>query len=154
MQLYVQETLIGTVGIAEQDGCISNLYFKKDKFPSCGECSKSALLVEAFRQLNSYLKGDISVFSLPLAPAGTSFMLEVWQALCRIPYGKTSSYKEIAVVLGNPRASRAVGMANRRNPLPVFVPCHRVIGSDGTLTGYRGGLALKKVLLDLERRAG
>jgi len=151
LKLYVQNTLIGSVGIAEHDGSITNLFFAKDKLPEGIEHVETEGLNEAFLQLDSYLAGRLKAFSLPLAPAGTPFMLTVWRILSEIPYGTTVSYRDVAVVLGNPLAARAVGMANHRNPLPVFIPCHRIIGSDGTLAGYRGGLALKKLLLELER---
>ena len=151
MKLYVQNTLIGSVGIAEHDGSITNLFFAKDKLPEGIEHVETEGLSEAFLQLDSYLAGRLKAFSLPLAPAGTPFMQTVWRILSEIPYGTTVSYRDVAVVLGNPLAARAVGMANHRNPLPVFIPCHRIIGSDGTLAGYRGGLALKKLLLELER---
>jgi len=151
VKLYVQNTLIGSVGIAEHEGSITNLFFAKDKLPAGIERVETEELKEAFRQLDSYLAGSLKAFSLPLAPAGTPFMHRVWGILSEIPYGTTVSYRDVAVALGNPLAARAVGMANHRNPLPVFIPCHRVIGSNGTFTGYRGGLALKKLLLELER---
>ena len=151
MKLHLQNTFIGTVGIAEHDGCITNLYFEQDKLPVGIERGETTGLHEAFRQLNSYLEGNLTTFSLPLAPAGTPFMRAVWQFLSTLPYGATASYRDVAVSIGNPLAARAVGMANHRNPLPILIPCHRVIGKDGKLTGYRGGLRLKKMLLDLER---
>ena len=151
MKLYVQNTLIGSVGIAEHEGSITNLFFAKDKLSEETERAETEGLKEAFRQLDSYLAGSLKAFSLPLAPAGTPFMRAVWRILSEIPYGTTVSYRDMAVALGNPLAARAVGMANHRNPLPLFIPCHRVIGSDGTLAGYRGGLALKKLLLELEQ---
>ncbi len=151
MKLSVQNTLIGSVGIAEHDGSITNLFFAKDKLPEGIERAETEGLREAFRQLDSYLAGSLKAFSLPLSPAGTPFMLAVWRILSEIPYGTTVSYRDVAVALGNPHAVRAVGMANHRNPLPLFIPCHRVIGSGSALTGYRGGLALKKMLLELER---
>ncbi len=148
--LFFQETEIGTVGIAECSGQITNLYFGASAVPLDAEPSETEVIREAFRQLKRYFKGELKDFSLPLAPAGTPFMQHVWQILSKIPYGTTTSYKEIAIAAGNPAAVRAVGMANRRNPLPLIIPCHRVIGSDGSLTGYSGGLALKKKLLGLE----
>ncbi|MFZ4525604.1 MAG: methylated-DNA--[protein]-cysteine S-methyltransferase [Chlorobium sp.] len=151
LKLSVHNTLIGRVGIAEDDGSITNLFFANDKLPLGIERVETKGVREAFRQLDSYLAGSLKAFSLPLAPAGTPFMLAVWRILSKIPYGTTVSYRDVAVALGNPFAARAVGMANHRNPLPLFIPCHRVIGSDGTLAGYRGGLALKKLLLELER---
>ena len=106
---------------------------------------------EAKRQLNEYFEGDRRTFDLPLDPLGTAFQRRVWDALAAIPYGETRSYKEIAAATGNPKAALAVGSANGSNPLPIVVPCHRVIGSDGGLTGYAGGLSAKRLLLDLER---
>jgi methylated-DNA-[protein]-cysteine S-methyltransferase len=104
----------------------------------------------AVEQLAAYFAGDRTDFDLPLAPRGTGFQLRVWQALLAIPYGHTTSYGEMAADLGNPNASRAVGLANGRNPIAVVVPCHRVIGRDGRLTGYGGGLDRKRWLLDHE----
>lgn len=105
------------------------------------------------RQLAEYFAGERTEFDLPLRPAGTDFQRTVWKALIEIPYGETISYGEVAVRIGRPGASRAVGLANGRNPIAVIVPCHRVIGSTGVLTGYGGGLERKRLLLDLERRA-
>jgi methylated-DNA-[protein]-cysteine S-methyltransferase len=103
-------------------------------------------------QLDSYFCGNLTRFDLPLDLAGTEFQLKVWQALCRIPYGTTCAYGQIAKALGQPGAARAVGLANNHNPVPIIVPCHRVIGADGSLTGYGGGLPRKRRLLDLEAR--
>ncbi len=102
-------------------------------------------------QLEEYFAGRRRKFDLPLEPRGTRFQRTVWQALLRIPYGETASYGELARQIGNPRASRAVGLANGANPLPIVVPCHRVIGADGSLTGFGGGLEIKRKLLALER---
>jgi methylated-DNA-[protein]-cysteine S-methyltransferase len=109
-------------------------------------------LQEPVRQLRAYFAGELETFDLPLAPAGTTFQLSVWRRLCEIPYGETISYGELARRLGNPNASRAVGLANGANPIPIVIPCHRVIGSSGKLTGYGGGLPIKEKLLALERR--
>jgi len=108
------------------------------------------LLREAERQLREYFAGKRRSFDLPLAPKGTPFQREVWQALASIPYGRTSSYGELAARVGRPSASRAIGAANGRNPLPIVLPCHRVIGADGSLTGFGGGLPTKQFLLKLE----
>ncbi|WP_280540521.1 methylated-DNA--[protein]-cysteine S-methyltransferase [Chromohalobacter sp. 11-W] len=102
-------------------------------------------------QLSAYLKGELRDFDVPLDPQGTPFQQRVWQALARIPFGETRSYAEIARDIDNLKAVRAVGAANGRNPLPIVVPCHRVIGRDGTLTGYAGGIERKAWLLELER---
>jgi methylated-DNA-[protein]-cysteine S-methyltransferase len=109
-------------------------------------------LLETIRQLNAYFAGDLESFDLQLAPEGTPFQREVWRRLCDIPYGETISYGELAGRMGNPKASRAVGLANGSNPIPIVIPCHRVIGSNGKLTGYGGGLPIKEKLLALERR--
>ena len=103
-------------------------------------------------QLDGYFCGNLTKFDLPLDLAGTEFQLKVWRALCRVPYGTTCTYGQIARALGQPGAARAVGLANNHNPIPIIVPCHRVIGADGGLTGYGGGLPRKRRLLDLEAR--
>ena len=108
-------------------------------------------LRSAVRELRAYFAGELRQFSLPLAPAGTPFQLDVWHALAAIPYGETTSYGDLARRIGRARAVRAVGAANGSNPLPIVVPCHRVIGSNGSLTGYGGGLPIKRALLALER---
>jgi len=109
------------------------------------------VLIEAADQLTAYFAGERRAFALPLDPRGTPFQLAVWAALGRIPYGGTRSYAQVARELGRPERVRAVGSANARNPLAIVVPCHRVVGSDGSLTGYAGGLEAKRALLDLER---
>lgn len=108
----------------------------------------------AFDQISEYLAGRRREFDLPLKAAGTDFQRKVWEVLSSIPYGERRSYKQVAAQVGNPRAVRAVGMANNRNPLPIVVPCHRVVGSDGKLVGYAGGLGIKEFLLGLESREG
>jgi methylated-DNA-[protein]-cysteine S-methyltransferase len=109
-------------------------------------------LRETSRQLRAYFARELEAFDLPLAPEGTPFQLTVWKHLCVIPYGETISYGELARRIGNANASRAVGLANGSNPIPIVIPCHRVIGSNGKLTGYGGGLPIKEKLLALERR--
>ncbi|GAA1086469.1 methylated-DNA--[protein]-cysteine S-methyltransferase [Nocardiopsis metallicus] len=106
---------------------------------------------EVERQLTAYFAGELKEFDLPLAPAGTAWQLRVWRALTTIPYGETAGYGQLAEELGRPTASRAVGMANGRNPISIIVPCHRVIGANGSLTGYAGGLERKQYLLGLEQ---
>ncbi|OKI00878.1 cysteine methyltransferase [Streptomyces sp. CB02923] len=105
----------------------------------------------AVRQLHAYFDGTLTVFDLPLAPRGTPFQHRVWDALCEIPYGGTLSYGQLAERLGKPSAARAVGLANGKNPIGIIIPCHRVIGASGSLTGYGGGLDRKRRLLDFER---
>jgi len=136
--------------IAEDNGAICNIFFKNDKIPTDYETRETPLNKKAAKQLDEYFNGKRKVFDLPLALDGTDFQIKVWNALQTIRYGKTISYGQLAAMTGNPKASRAVGMANNRNPIPIIVPCHRVIGSNGSLTGYAGGLELKQKLLELE----
>lgn len=118
--------------------------------PARGATRRDPFFVDAVRQLEEYFSRERREFSVRLAPRGTPFQLEVWRRLLEIPYGTTISYRELAVRVGNPSATRAVGAANGRNPLPIIIPCHRVIGADGSLTGYGGGLRIKERLLELE----
>ena len=121
------------------------------RFASTGEEMDAApLLLQAERELEEYFAGRRTAFSVPLSMHGTPFQMAVWAALRAIPYGETRSYGELARRIGRPGACRAVGMANHVNPLPILVPCHRVVGADGHLTGYAGGLDVKKYLLELE----
>lgn len=117
--------------------------------PAGGE--PSALSARADAQLREYFAGTRKSFDLPLAPQGTDFQMRVWQALLNIPYGETRSYKQLAAEVGNEKASRAVGGALNKNPIAIIVPCHRVVGSDGSLAGFAGGTDLKAALLALER---
>jgi len=112
----------------------------------------SAILAKTAAQLDAYFAGELTRFDLPLAPTGTAFQLRVWWALAEIPYARTESYGSVATRVGNPRASRAVGMANNKNPLAIVFPCHRVIGSNGRLVGYGGGLGMKDWLLKHEAK--
>jgi len=114
--------------------------------------SSNPQMREAVRQLRLYFAGELAVFDLPLEIIGTPFQKKVWQALRTIPYGETRSYSEIAAQIGAPKAVRAVGAANGRNPIPIVVPCHRVIGSNGSLVGFGGGLPWKRLLLELEAK--
>lgn len=109
-------------------------------------------LIDAATQLREYFDGERQEFSLDVAPSGTAFQTSVWKRLAEIPYGTTKTYGQIAAEVGNAKASRAVGMANNRNPIALFIPCHRVIGASGALVGYGGGLEAKEALLDLERK--
>ena len=115
---------------------------------------EASLIREAFSQVESYLSRRLKKFDVPLEMHGTDFQKEVWNALLSIPYGSTASYKDVALMTGNSKAMRAVGMANNRNPIAIIVPCHRVIGSDGSLVGYAGGVELKRTLLEIESPQG
>jgi len=150
MPFFEYETILGRVVIVETNGSITRISPAFDASCLREERTETLLIREAYRQLQKYFSGELYEFSLPLAPAGTDFMQSVWQVLREIPYGETVSYKDIAVKIGNPKAVRAVGMANNRNPIAIVIPCHRVIGSDGQLVGYRSGLENKRMLLELE----
>lgn len=150
--LWYYEFPIGKIGIAEEDGCITHVLFDNEKAPAGFELARTPLIERAATQLREYFEGKRTDFDLPLSLAGTDFQRSVWKALQEIPWGETRSYKDIAVQIGKPKATRAVGMANNRNPIPIIVPCHRVVGSDGSLTGYGGGLPVKQHLLELEKR--
>ncbi|MEN6568264.1 MAG: methylated-DNA--[protein]-cysteine S-methyltransferase [Veillonellales bacterium] len=143
---------IGSIGMAENGTAITNVYFNENSVPGDALLQETDLLKEAGRQLKDYLIGKRKTFELPLAPDGTEFQQKVWQSLQEIPYGETRSYGEVAKSIGKPQASRAVGMANHKNPIPIFIPCHRVIGATGNLVGYAGGLSVKKSLLELEKQ--
>jgi len=152
--IFFRETSIGKIGIADMDGCITNLYLPTDNVLLDIEVGETPLLRQAFAQLELYLKGQLKEFALPLMPEGTNFMKRVWQKLLDVPYGQTASYKDIAIAVGNPKGARAVGLANNRNPIPIIIPCHRIIGSNGDLVGYGGGLDMKIKLLGLEGYRG
>ena len=148
---YYYQTMVGPVGISDNGEAITEIFFAEE-VPEQPLEEESNLARQAIRELNEYFAGERMEFSLPLQPSGTEFQKKVWLALREIPYGETRSYGQIAQAVGNPKACRAVGMANNRNPISIVVPCHRVIGANGSLTGYGGGLPIKEQLLELERR--
>lgn len=145
---YINSPL-GSLTLVEEAGSLTELRFGKASPPE-GQEEETPLLLEGERQLLEYFSGKRKIFSLPLSPRGTEFQRRVWAALLTIPYGQTRSYEDIARLAGCSKGFRAVGLANNRNPLPIFIPCHRVIGKDGSLTGYAGGLESKRFLLELE----
>ena len=145
---FTYETILGSVTFVEENGTLLAVTTHRSYE---GICQETPLIKEACRQLSEYLKGERKTFDLPLNPKGTDFQKCVWRALCDIPYGETRTYKQIAEAIGNPKAVRAVGMANNRNPITIIVPCHRVIGANGKLVGYGGGLEMKEFLLRLEK---
>jgi methylated-DNA-[protein]-cysteine S-methyltransferase len=151
MYIYFYDSPIGTLGIAESDNAISRIYFGKENLHGCS-IKETPLIKKAAAQLTEYFAGKRKVFDLPLKLNGTEFQRSVWNALLAIPYGETRSYKEIAEYIRNPRACRAVGMANHQNPLAIIVPCHRVVEHGGGLGGYAGGLDVKRYLLSLEKK--
>ncbi len=150
----VMETdIAGTLTLAGDDRGLRHIIFEEEKDQTAVDDSwkrDSDFLAPVRRQLQSYFAGELRTFDLPLAPRGTEFQRKVWECLKEIPYGELVAYRWVAERIGAPRAVRAVGGANGRNPLPIVVPCHRVIGSDGTLTGFGGGLTIKQRLIELE----
>lgn len=149
MEYYFDyNTDIGIMRISESAGFITGISWDSGFTESIRR--ETPLIEDAGRQLQEYFERKRKVFDLPLDPKGTAFQLKVWKALTDIPYGETRSYKDIAVAIGNSMAVRAVGGANNKNPFSIVVPCHRVIGSDGKLVGYGGGLEIKRFLLRLE----
>ena len=156
-RVWYYDTEIGRVGIAENGNAITEITLLKTpvgpgiirplKFEKEEE---TQLLKTAAEQLKEYLAGNRQAFDLPLDPQGTEFQKAVWNALLDIPFGEIRSYKQVAEAIGNPKACRAVGMANNKNPILIVIPCHRVIGSNGSLVGYGGGIDLKENLLKLE----
>jgi len=144
---------VGPLMLAAGDDGLRHIEFRENRHPanrSDWHGGDSPVLQAAEAQLREYFAGERRAFDLPLAPRGTPFQLQVWQALAGIPYGSTVSYAQLAQAVGNPEAMRAVGAANGRNPLPIVLPCHRVIGADGALVGFGGGLPVKHQLLRLE----
>lgn len=142
----------GQIFIGEKDGNITYLGFHEDDKRILNyKKMETPLIKDTKIQLTEYFEGKRKDFDLPLSLYGTDFQKSVWKALEEIPYGQTCSYKDIAIKIGKPKAARAVGMANNRNPISIIIPCHRVIGHNGSLIGYGGGLSMKKVLLNLEQ---
>ncbi|TNJ35251.1 methylated-DNA--[protein]-cysteine S-methyltransferase [Arenimonas terrae] len=147
------DTPIGEMTVAADDAGLRHVLFPDNKYPPAGRDGwrrDTDALRAPREQLLAYFAGELAAFDLALAPTGTPFQVKVWTMLAGIPYGQTWSYGELARRIGEPKAVRAVGAANGRNPLPVILPCHRVIGADGSLTGFGGGLPLKKFLLGHE----
>jgi len=174
MEHVFLRTPIGKLTVAAGGGCITNVFFEGEEPVSthnaqravhnglsCENCkgenlyppdSDAAVLQSAAAQLSEYFRGERKTFDLPVKPAGGAFFRRVWDIMRReIPYGVTISYSALAALAGNPEAARAVGMANNRNPIPIIIPCHRVVGKNGSLTGFRAGVDVKEKLLELER---
>jgi methylated-DNA-[protein]-cysteine S-methyltransferase len=151
---YFDTGLIGTLTLAGDEQGLRHIVFSKEKHPTAIQDDwqkQPEFFAPVKAQLRAYFKGELKLFDLALAPVGTPFQLKVWQALLTIPYGELVTYKTIAEVIGNPKGVRAVGGAIGKNPIPIIVPCHRCVGSDGSLTGFGGGLDTKKRLIDLEQ---
>jgi len=154
----VIDSVVGTLTLVAEEGSIVGLYMDLQRHrpddDALGEPDPRGREVEPFKaaadQLDAYFAGELTRFDVPLAPHGSEFRQRVWAALQEIPYGRTESYGELAERIGSPGGARAVGLANGKNPIGIIIPCHRVVGADGSLTGYGGGLDRKKQLLDLE----
>lgn len=144
------DCVLGKLYIAEENNKITNIFIEKPQHFKEFLLEETVLIKTAKKQLTEYFEGSRKVFTLPLGPEGTLFQKKVWDALLTIPYGKTCSYSDIAALIDNPKACRAIGGANGKNPIPIIIPCHRVIGKNGTLVGYTGGLHIKKQLLFIE----
>lgn len=163
---YEYETVIGKLCLVEEQQAITGLYLLSSPLntehrgknspgiatATSGECRETPIIKKAYEQLSEYFAGARKEFELPLAPQGTEFQKKVWAELQEIPYGETRSYGEIAAAIGNPKACRAIGGANHNNPIMIMIPCHRVIGANGSMTGYGGGLPIKEYLLELEQK--
>ena len=150
MEFWMFETPLGNIAVGEEDGAIVRVYLPGQPTPRLMP-HKTPLLERAEAQILEYLNGKRQVFDLPLSPAGTPFQRKVWTALQEIPYGQTRTYGQVACSVDCPGGARAVGMANHHNPIPILIPCHRVVGAKGQLTGYAGGMELKAALLALEQ---
>ncbi len=148
MNTFYYSSPVGILEIKSTECYITQLLFKE--YAGTSSDAIPEVLKECIRQLDEYFSGNLQNFSLPLAPEGTHFQQSVWKALQTIPYGQTISYKQLAEKVENPKACRAVGTANGRNPIAIIIPCHRVIAADGSLGGYAGGLDTKTTLLRIE----
>jgi methylated-DNA-[protein]-cysteine S-methyltransferase len=149
------ESPVGSLRLAGDGKSLRQVSFassKRSAPPRSDWKQNRAAFTEVIRQLQAYFRGELKEFDVPLVMEGTDFQLRVWNTLRTIPYGETITYAQLAARIGNPKAVRAVGLANGSNPIPIIVPCHRVIGSDGSLTGFGGGLTTKRKLLDLENK--
>ena len=141
---------IGTLTLIADEYALIEVRFGKNNKDT--GMNSNAVLEETKQQLDQYFAGQLKVFDLPLQPTGTEFQKAVWQQLLNIKYSETATYSDIAININRPKAVRAVGAANGKNPIPIIIPCHRIIGSNGTLTGYAGGLGIKEKLLMLENK--
>jgi len=148
---FVYDSMLGNIAIGAAGEAVTTVQFA-DGLPNCGKRRRSPVTDLAASQIEEYLSGKRKIFDVPIHPVGTVFQKSVWETLQRIPYGHVMSYKQVAEMAGNPNASRAVGMANNKNPLLILIPCHRVVGANGFLVGYAGPLDIKRQLLDLEQR--
>ena len=148
-KIFFYETPVGKLCIGEENDAITRVTWSK--IPQEYILEETKLILRCKKQLDEFFAGKRKTFDLPLAPKGPEFQQKGWKALQEIPYGETKTYGEIAAAIGNPKAARAVGMANNKNPIGIIIPCHRVVGANGKLVGYAGGMEKKEFLLELER---
>ena len=149
--MRIIDSPVGPLRLTAENGVLTGLYFGGNVCKP-QNCADSEVLEAAERQLAEYFAGKRKAFDVPFHQSGTPFQLDVWRVLTDIPYGETATYGEIARAVGRPKACRAVGMANHKNPISIIVPCHRVVGASGALTGYGGGMDSKRFLLELEQK--
>lgn len=151
--LYIstRETKIGYITIVADESGLKNLFFSSDRSVFMVKNNENEILKMAFYELDQYLDGNLREFSVPINPDGTVFQKLVWSTVRQIGYGERMSYKEVAIKIHRPSAPRAIGNANNKNPIPIFIPCHRVIGINGSLVGYKGDLNIKRFLIELEQ---
>ena len=149
-KIFFYDTPVGKICIGEENGSITRVTWTQ--LPKSYIQEETELILRCTKQLEEYFAGKRKTFDLPLAPKGTAFQQRVWKALQDIPYGELRTYQEIALAVDNPKGCQAVGGANGKNPIAILIPCHRVIGKDGSMTGYSGGLEKKEWLLELERK--
>lgn len=149
-QIYFYDTPIGKIGLVEKEETIVRLLLPGEPYEEEAVFIETPFLKQVYQELLEYFSKERTTFTVPCSFAGTQFQVDVWNALTTISYGEVVSYQEIARLVGSKNAARAVGMANHHNPIPIIIPCHRVVGADGSLVGYGGGLALKIKLLELE----
>lgn len=151
--LIIYDSTIGRISIADNGRAITDVFFGRiHSLQTRFKDKETTLNLQALEEIQEFLAGTRKSFSVPLALKGTPFQVSVWEALQNIPYGETRSYRDIAEEIGNPNSYRAVGLANNKNPVSIIIPCHRVIGANGDMIGYGGGLNKKKRLLDIEAK--
>ena len=144
-------TILGNMTAIEENDALIALEIGKNSYEELAIKKDTILLKETEKEIQEYLNGKRKIFELPLQPKGTVFQQKVWKQLQKVPYGQLVTYKDIAIKIGNPKAARAIGMANHNNPIPIIVPCHRVIGQNQKLIGYAFGLKMKEFLINLEK---
>lgn len=150
--VFFYDTKVGKLAIMDNGSEITNIEIAEEENICNYNVCETELIKNASKQLFEYFDGKRREFDLPLNPKGTEFQNKVWKELCEIPFGEIRSYKQVAENIGNPNGSRAVGGANNKNPIMIVIPCHRVVGSNGSLVGYAGGLHIKEALLSIERK--